>query len=117
MEIGWKTLFTNANDGSNEGIMHDTKPYFTAQFHPEAHGGPTDTAHLFDVFLDHCKNKSTTLSFPPKKCPPVPRADVKKVLLLGRCGLSPHAKPSRATCSPPDKARRLTALHPVPSCL
>lgn len=31
----WKTLFTNANDKTNEGIMHKTKPFFTAQFHPE----------------------------------------------------------------------------------
>ncbi len=23
--------------------MHNTKPVFTAQFHPEAKGGPTDT--------------------------------------------------------------------------
>ncbi len=26
-----------------QGIMHNTKPVFTAQFHPEAKGGPTDT--------------------------------------------------------------------------
>lgn len=26
-----------------QGIMHTTKPIFTAQFHPEAKGGPTDT--------------------------------------------------------------------------
>lgn len=26
-----------------QGIMHKTKPIFTAQFHPEAKGGPTDT--------------------------------------------------------------------------
>lgn len=26
-----------------QGIMHSTKPVFTAQFHPEAKGGPTDT--------------------------------------------------------------------------
>lgn len=47
----------NANDGSNEGIMHTSKPYFTAQFHPEANGGPTDTSFLFDVFLDTVKTK------------------------------------------------------------
>jgi carbamoyl-phosphate synthase (ammonia) len=33
---GWKPLFTNANDQSNEGIISTTKPYFSAQFHPEA---------------------------------------------------------------------------------
>ena len=53
----WKTLFTNANDKSNEGIMHKSKPFFTAQFHPEAQGGPTDTAFLFDVFLDNVRTK------------------------------------------------------------
>ena len=26
-----------------QGIMHTSKPVFTAQFHPEAFGGPTDT--------------------------------------------------------------------------
>ena len=37
----WEPLFVNRNDGSNEGIMHSTKPWFTAQFHPEAWAGPT----------------------------------------------------------------------------
>jgi len=51
---GWRTLYTNANDGSNEGLVHASKPYFTAQFHPEANGGPTDAYYLFDVFVDAC---------------------------------------------------------------
>lgn len=33
---GWRPLFTNVNDGTNEGIRHETKPFFSAQFHPEA---------------------------------------------------------------------------------
>jgi hypothetical protein len=37
---GWKPLFVNNNDGSNEGIRHTSKPFFSAQFHPEASGGP-----------------------------------------------------------------------------
>ncbi len=32
----WEPLFLNMNDGSNEGIRHKTKPFFSAQFHPEA---------------------------------------------------------------------------------
>lgn len=32
----WKPLFTNVNDGTNEGIRHESKPFFSAQFHPEA---------------------------------------------------------------------------------
>ena len=83
----WKTLFTNANDGSNEGIMHVSKPFFTAQFHPEAMGGPTDTAFLFDVFLNAIKSKDNKIVFPSRK-PKVDSAPFKKVLLLGSGGLS-----------------------------
>lgn len=48
----WEVLFENLNDGSNEGIKHKTKPYFSAQFHPEASSGPTDTDFIFDLFID-----------------------------------------------------------------
>ncbi len=48
----WEILFENANDGTCEGIKHKTKPFFAAQFHPEASGGPTDTEFLFDDFLN-----------------------------------------------------------------
>jgi carbamoyl-phosphate synthase small subunit len=48
---GWKPYFTNMNDGSNEGIRHTEKPWFSAQFHPEASGGPVDTEFLFDDFI------------------------------------------------------------------
>ena len=30
----WEEWFVNANDGSNEGMMHKTKPFFSVQFHP-----------------------------------------------------------------------------------
>jgi carbamoylphosphate synthase small subunit len=58
LKPGWKTLFTNANDGSNEGIAHESRPYFTAQFHPEASSGPTDTEFMFDgkQFLFRCSD-------------------------------------------------------------
>jgi len=48
----WEPLFININDGTNEGVRHKTKPFFSTQFHPEASGGPTDTAFLFDEFID-----------------------------------------------------------------
>jgi len=48
---GWEEWFTNANDGSNEGIRHKSKPWRSVQFHPEAAPGPTDTAWIFDEFL------------------------------------------------------------------
>lgn len=48
----WEVLFTNMNDGSNEGIRHKSKPFFSAQFHPEAASGATDADFLFDKFAD-----------------------------------------------------------------
>lgn len=47
----WEPLFVNMNDGSNEGIRHKCNPWFSAQFHPEAASGPTDTEFLFDEFV------------------------------------------------------------------
>ena len=47
----WEPLFINMNDGSNEGIRHKRNPWFSAQFHPEAASGPTDTEFLFDDFV------------------------------------------------------------------
>ncbi len=48
----WEPYFININDGTNEGMRHKSKPFFSTQFHPEASGGPTDTAYLFDEFVD-----------------------------------------------------------------
>ena len=47
----WEPLFVNMNDGSNEGIRHKSKPWMSAQFHPEACSGPVDTEFLFDEFV------------------------------------------------------------------
>lgn len=47
----WESLFVNMNDGTNEGIRHKTKPFFSAQFHPEASSGPKDTEFIFDDFV------------------------------------------------------------------
>lgn len=47
----WKPLYINMNDGSNEGIRHKSKPWFSAQFHPEACSGPVDTESMFDEFV------------------------------------------------------------------
>ncbi len=54
---GWEEWFSNANDGSNEGIRHKTKPWRSVQFHPEANPGPTDTAWIFDEFIVSLKKK------------------------------------------------------------
>lgn len=44
--------FTNANDAGTEGLHYLGKNVFTVQFHPEACGGPRDTAFLFDRFIN-----------------------------------------------------------------
>ena len=52
---GWHPWFRNANDGSNEGIRHSTKPFLSVQFHPEAAPGPVDCNYLFDKFVEMVK--------------------------------------------------------------
>lgn len=47
----WAPWFVNLNDGTCEGIRHRYRPFASVQFHPEAAGGPRDTAPLFDEFL------------------------------------------------------------------
>ncbi|THW14176.1 carbamoyl-phosphate synth [Aureobasidium pullulans] len=95
----WSELFVNANDGSNEGIRHISRPYFSVQFHPESAPGPQDTEFLFDVFLDAVQKviQDSSMMHQPIKFPggdlaenqkANPRVTVKKVLVLGSGGLS-----------------------------
>lgn len=94
---GWKELFQNANDGSNEGIYCVDKPFFSVQFHPESTPGPRDTEFLFEVFIQNIIDCAKTGSLIPISMPGgskeenekrIPRADVQKVLILGSGGLS-----------------------------
>lgn len=51
----FKEYFVNLNDGSNEGMLHKTRPIFSTQFHPEAKGGPEDSSYLFEKYLQNVK--------------------------------------------------------------
>ncbi|MGA1203004.1 MAG: glutamine-hydrolyzing carbamoyl-phosphate synthase small subunit [Planctomycetota bacterium] len=52
LPVGWSEWFVNTNDGSNEGIVHESGRFRSVQFHPEATPGPRDAADLFDRFLE-----------------------------------------------------------------
>uniref|UniRef100_A0A8C4HQT3 Carbamoyl-phosphate synthetase 2, aspartate transcarbamylase, and dihydroorotase n=1 Tax=Dicentrarchus labrax TaxID=13489 RepID=A0A8C4HQT3_DICLA len=78
----WDVLFTNANDHTNEGIVHNTQPLFSVQFHPEHMAGPTDLVGLFDVFLDTVKDHKEGNATKSEVLRP------RKVLILGSGGLS-----------------------------
>lgn len=83
--------------------MHDTKPFFSVQFHPEHCAGPRDTESLFQLFLDivgshqttnpiHVKSyltKQLTKRFSDEHIPPEAFCDrVNKILILGSGGLT-----------------------------
>jgi len=53
----FKEWFYNANDNTNEGIIHKTLPFMSVQFHPESSPGPLDTDWIFDYFLKKAKIK------------------------------------------------------------
>jgi carbamoylphosphate synthase small subunit len=38
-------------------LLHISKPFFAAQFHPEASPGPDDTEFIFDIFVRALNNK------------------------------------------------------------
>jgi carbamoyl-phosphate synthase/aspartate carbamoyltransferase/dihydroorotase len=84
----WKPYFENANDATNEGIIHSKNPWFSVQFHPEAKGGPTETEYLFDKFIAHVREEPfyhpLDVAFNPAPVKPA----VSKVILLGSGGLS-----------------------------
>ncbi|CAF1336207.1 unnamed protein product [Adineta steineri] len=99
----WSILFTNQNDQSNEGIVHDSKPFFSVQFHPEHCAGPRDTENLFQIFLNVVQSYKTNTPINVKsylieqltsRCsdanapPPAFCSRVKKVLILGSGGLT-----------------------------
>jgi carbamoyl-phosphate synthase small subunit len=49
---GFTEFLTNIDDNSNEGLIHESKPIFAVQFHPEGSPGPLDSLYLFDKFIE-----------------------------------------------------------------
>jgi len=84
----WKPYFVNANDNTNEGIIHSRFPWFSVQFHPEAKGGPTETEYLFDKFIALVREEAFYHPLDVAFSPAPTKVAVSKVILLGSGGLS-----------------------------
>lgn len=48
---GWRVSKVSLNDGSAEGLSHESLPIFSVQYHPEGSPGPQDSQYLFDEFI------------------------------------------------------------------
>ncbi|MDR2476241.1 MAG: glutamine-hydrolyzing carbamoyl-phosphate synthase small subunit [Treponema sp.] len=57
---GWEAWFTNANDGTIEGIRSRNQPFQAVQFHPEGCPGPRDTEFLIDRFIEQVREFKQT---------------------------------------------------------
>jgi len=88
LSASWKPFFVNANDNSNEGIIHTHLPFFSVQFHPEANGGPLDTDFLFDMFMAQVAGAPPSITTVDPAMYMARTRRLRKVLLLGSGGLS-----------------------------
>jgi carbamoyl-phosphate synthase small subunit len=52
---GWRVSQINLNDGSVEGLEHESLPVFSIQYHPEGSPGPQDNQYLFDRFIERVR--------------------------------------------------------------
>ena len=61
-------MHLNAPSDVLSGLIHKSRPIFSTQFHPEAKGGPLDSAYLFDIYLDSVqKYKKSQAVFQPQR--------------------------------------------------
>jgi carbamoyl-phosphate synthase small subunit len=54
----------NLNDQTIAGLQHQSLPFFSVQYHPEASPGPHDADYLFQKFVDAMKQNVTKIEAP-----------------------------------------------------
>jgi carbamoyl-phosphate synthase small subunit len=52
LKDGLEVSFTNLNDGTVEGLTHNTLPVFSVQYHSENSSDPFENAYLFTKFIN-----------------------------------------------------------------
>ena len=72
-----------------KGMIHKTRPIFSTQFHPEAKGGPMDSAYLFDMYLENVQlyKKNQAVFSPARDSRPSPL--LVDILSKERVGVAP----------------------------
>jgi carbamoyl-phosphate synthase small subunit len=59
-----RVTHVNLNDGTVEGLAHETRPLFSVQYHPEASPGPHDASYFFRRFREmvdrHARGEAVT---------------------------------------------------------
>ncbi|RMZ86020.1 hypothetical protein DV737_g327, partial [Chaetothyriales sp. CBS 132003] len=96
----WRPYFLNLNDNSNEGLIHKTRPIFSTQFHPEAKGGPLDSAYLFDLYLENVQKYKDSQARSQPRRDSIPSALYVDLLAKSRVGVDL-----------PDGVRNMMALN------
>jgi carbamoyl-phosphate synthase large subunit len=76
---GFRVSERNLNDGSVEGLAHDSLPVFSVQYHPEGAPGPHDNQRVFDAFASLVIHRKPIVVAGEPPRPPRP----KKVLVIG----------------------------------
>jgi len=97
----FKEYFVNLNDGSNEGMIHKTRPIFSTQFHPEAKGGPMDSSYLFDMYIENVQRYKNNQAVYPTGKDNRPSPLLVDILSKERVGVhpTPVASLSRAAAA------------------
>ena len=77
-------------------MIHKSRPIFSTQFHPEAKGGPQDSAYLFDSYLESVRRyRQSQSDFRPER-DTKPSPLLVDLLSKERVGVAPDAPARRS---------------------